>query len=59
MKKHLVFNNHCAGWMMTQNFILQDISKRNKGNTDLNVYVFNETEDFLNKLNEYKRLLKG
>lgn len=59
MKKQLVFSNHCAGWLMTKGYVLQDLGKRDKGeNKQLNVYVFNKTNELLRSLNEYKQLFK-
>ncbi|MBZ9622858.1 hypothetical protein G9F71_008330 [Clostridium sp. FP2] len=56
MKKKVIFGNHCAGHLMTKGHILQALAKQLKNNKDFNVYVFNETDEFLKDLNEYKQL---
>ena len=56
MDKQVIFNNHCAGWLMQQGFVLQDINKRNKNNKKMNVYIFNKTQELMNKLEEYKSI---
>ena len=58
MKKQVIFNNHCAGWLMQQGFVLQDIGKRDKDNKQMNVYIFNKTKDLELKLKEYKGIKK-
>jgi hypothetical protein len=58
MKKKVVFGNHCAGWLMVNGHILNNIGKQDKGDKKLNVYIFNETEEFLKDLNKYKQLFK-
>lgn len=56
MKKKVIFSNDCAGHLMTKGHILQALAKQLKNNIDFNVYIFNETEKFINDLNEYKQL---
>ena len=57
MKKKVVFSNDCAGYLMINGHILQALAKQLKNNKDFNVYIFNETEKFLNDLDNYKQLL--
>lgn len=58
MGKQVIFNNHCAGWLMQQGFVLQDIGKRDKNSTKMNIYIFNKTRELEEKLKEYKTILK-
>lgn len=58
MKKQVIFNNHCAGWLMQQGFVLLDIGKRDKDNKEFNVYIFNKSEELVKKLQEYKSIHK-
>lgn len=58
MRKQVVFNNRCAGWLMEKGFVLQDISKRDKGDKQMNVYIFNKSNELEEKLKEYKNLKK-
>lgn len=58
MGKQVVFNNHCAGWLMQQGFVLQDIGKRDKDNKKMNVYIFNKNKELEEKLEEYKVAIK-
>lgn len=58
MKKQVIFNNHCAGWLMQQGFVLQDIGKRDKQDERMNVYVFNKSKELDEKLKEYKTIHK-
>ena len=58
MEKQVIFNNHCAGWLMQQGFVLQDMGKRDKDNKQMNIYVFNKTKELEEKLKEYKTITK-
>lgn len=58
MNKQVIFNNHCAGWLMQQGFVLQDINKNNKNNKQMNVYIFNKTQELMDKLEEYKSIIR-
>lgn len=58
MEKQVIFNNHCAGWLMQQGFVLQDIGKRNKYKKEMNVYIFNKSDELQSKLKEYKVMIK-
>lgn len=58
MDKQVIFNNHCAGWLMQQGFVLQDIGKRDKGSKKMNVYIFNKNKELKEKLKEYKDTAK-
>lgn len=58
MKKQVIFNNYCAGWLMQQGFVLQDIGKRDKQDERMNVYVFNKSKELDEKLKEYKTIHK-
>ena len=58
MTKQVIFNNHCAGWLMQQGFVLQDIGKRDKNEKQMNVYIFNKSKELEEKLKEYKAIEK-
>lgn len=58
MTKQVIFNNRCAGWLMQQGFVLQDIGKRDKNEKQMNIYIFNKTKELEEKLNEYRAIEK-
>lgn len=57
-KVYVIFSNHCAGWLMTKGLPLLEVSKRDKGDKPMNVYVFKNSEILHKLLNDYKALFK-
>lgn len=55
-KEYIVFNQTLAGFLMMNKFILKRMGKSNKQGSNLNIFFFNESEDLLRKVEEYKKL---
>lgn len=53
-KEYIVFNQRLAGYLMQQGFVLKRMEKSNQENSNRNVFVFNNTDDLIKKVKEYK-----
>ncbi len=53
-KDYVVFNQRLAGKLMTAGFVLKSMSKTKKDNSNRNVFYFNESEDLLRVVEQFK-----
>ena len=53
MKDYIIFNQRLAGYLMQQGFILLNM-KESKSNKGKNVFVFRESQELLNAVDNYK-----
>lgn len=53
-KEYIVFSQKLAGELMINGFILKRTEKTNKPNSNKNIFIFNENEDLLKFIEEYK-----
>lgn len=51
-KEYIVFNQRLAGFLMQSGFVLKRMEKAN-AETNRNVFVFNNTDDLLEKISRY------
>ncbi|MMZ64029.1 hypothetical protein D1872_263230 [compost metagenome] len=56
-KEYIVFSQKLAGFLMMNNFVLKRMGKSDK-NSDLNIFFFNENDELLSKINEFKLIYK-
>lgn len=54
-KEYVIFNQRLAGYLMQQGFVLKRMEKSNKEGIDRNVFIFNNTEDLLQRINQYNK----
>lgn len=55
-KEYIVFSNQLAGYLMMNKFPLKRMGKSDKKGSSLNIFFFNESEDLLRKIEEFKLL---
>jgi hypothetical protein len=55
-KEYIVFSMQLAGYLMLNKFPLKRMGKSNKPGSSLNIFYFNQSEDLLKKVEEYKLL---
>ncbi len=53
-KEYIVFNQRLAGYLMMNKFVLKRMGKSDKEGSNLNIFFFNESEDLLKKVDEFK-----
>jgi len=51
-KEYVIFNQRLAGYLMQKGFVLKRMEKSNKSNR--NVFIFNNTDDLIEKIKNYK-----
>lgn len=58
-KQYRVFHNKLAGFLMYKGFVLQGTEiSNNSGDRKMNLYIFNDSEQLQNAINEFKELHK-
>ena len=55
-KDFIVFNQHLAGWLMMESYVLKKLKPSNKKDTKRNVFIFNDTEQLQSSIIKYKKL---
>lgn len=55
-REYIVFNQRMAGYLMQQGFVLKRIEKTKKADSNRNIFIFNENEDLLKAIEQYKSL---
>lgn len=53
-KEYIVFSMKLAGFLMQKGFVLKRMEKTNRDNSNRNVFYFNETEDLLLAVEQFK-----
>lgn len=53
-KEYIVFNQKLAGNLMINGFVLKRVEKTNKPNSNKNIFIFNENEDLLVFIQDFK-----
>lgn len=53
-KEYLIFNQRLAGYLMLSGFVLKRMNKSKDG-SNRNVFLFNESEELLNKVKEFNK----
>lgn len=56
-KEYIIFNQRLAGLLMQCGFVLKRMEKAND-NSNRNIFVFNNTDDLIKKVNQYKKIIK-
>lgn len=55
-KDFIIFNQHLAGWLMMEGYVLKKLKPSNKKETKRNVFIFNDTEQLHSSIVIYKEL---
>lgn len=55
-KDYIVFNMATAGYLMMRGFVLKRLERTNKGDKWRNIFIFNESEELLQAIQDYKNL---
>jgi hypothetical protein len=53
-KEYIVFSMKLAGRLMEKGFVLKRMEKTTRDNSNRNVFYFNESDDLLKVVDEYK-----
>ncbi|MCM3387361.1 DUF5659 domain-containing protein [Ureibacillus chungkukjangi] len=53
-KEHIVFSQYLAGTLMRLGFVLKRVERTNKENSRKNIFIFNETDELLQAITDYK-----
>jgi hypothetical protein len=53
-KEYIVFSMNLAGYLMQKGFVLKRMEKTTRDNSNRNVFIFNESDNFLKVVEEYK-----
>jgi hypothetical protein len=53
-KEYIVFSMKLAGKLMQEGFVLKRMEKTTRNNSNRNVFFFNESEELLKFVKEYK-----
>jgi hypothetical protein len=53
-KEHIIFSQKLAGELMIRGFVLKRMDKTFKDNSNRNIFFFNESEELLKFVKEYK-----
>jgi len=53
-KDYIIFNQKLAGYLMTKGFVLKKMDKTTRDNSNRNVFYFNETNDLVRIVEEFK-----
>ncbi|WP_432816106.1 DUF5659 domain-containing protein [Ureibacillus chungkukjangi] len=54
-KEYIVFSQKLAGELMIRGFVLKKLKKSNKNNSNKNIFIFNESDDLLKFIQQYKQ----
>ncbi len=54
-KEYIVFSQRLAGELMIRGFVLKRLEKTNKPNSNRNIFIFNENENLLDFIIDYKQ----
>lgn len=54
-RDYIIFNQKLAGLLMTKGFVLKRMEKTTRDNSNRNVFYFNETEDLVRIVEEFKK----
>lgn len=50
-KEYIIFNQRVAGQLMSMGFVLKRMEKTKQDNSNRNVFIFNNTDELIEKLN--------
>lgn len=53
-KEYIVFSQRLAATLMLKGFVLKRMEKTTKENSNRNIFYFNESEDLLKAVEDYK-----
>lgn len=53
-KEYIVFSMKLAGYLMQKGFVIKRMEKTNRDSSNRNVFYFNESEDLLKVVEQYK-----
>lgn len=53
-KEYIVFSMKLAGYLMQKGFVIKRMEKTNRDSSNRNVFYFNESEDLLKVVKQYK-----
>lgn len=53
-KDYVIFNQRLAGHLMMLGYVLKKIEKTTKDNSNRNVFYFNESEELLRSVKDFK-----
>ncbi|RKJ60836.1 hypothetical protein D7X33_27375 [Butyricicoccus sp. 1XD8-22] len=53
-KERIIFSQYLAGTLMRLGFVLKRVEKSNKENSIKNIFIFNESEELLQAISDYK-----
>jgi hypothetical protein len=53
-KEYIVFSQRLAGELMIRGFVLKRMDKTMRDNSNRNIFFFNESEDLLKFVSDYK-----
>lgn len=56
MKKHVIFNQRVAGYLMLKKHVLKGIDK-SKTNSKMNVFLFDDTDELRKAISEYDNFI--
>ncbi|WP_144510009.1 DUF5659 domain-containing protein [Bacillus sp. FJAT-22090] len=54
-KDYIVFSQTLAGYLMMRKFVLKRLDKSNKPNSIKNIFIFNESDELLAAIEEFKK----
>lgn len=55
-KEYIIFSQKLAGYLMMSGFVLKRIGKSDKQGSRLNIFFFNESNDLLQRIEEFKTI---
>jgi hypothetical protein len=55
-KEYVIFNQRLAGYLMMNGFVLKRLDKSKHKDSKMNVFIFNESENLLKTIEQYKSL---
>ncbi|WP_226035580.1 DUF5659 domain-containing protein [Aquibacillus saliphilus] len=53
-KDYIVFSQSLAGYLMMNHHVLRKLKQTNKPNSNRNIFIFNESPELLNLVEQYK-----
>jgi len=54
-KEYVIFNQKLAGFLMQSGFVLKRMEKAKDTDSNRNVFIFNNTDDLIQKINEFNK----
>lgn len=57
MRKFVVFNQKVCGFLLLHGFVLKGIEKSNKPNSEMNVFIFNDSQELRTKIGEFDNFI--